>query len=193
MPEATDDALIAAYLAGDPRAFDQLVNRHQRRIYNLCYRMLGRTEDARDVAQEVFLTALRKLPSFRGDAAFATWLHRVAVNACYDALRRRQRQPDPVELSEDPTSNDRVHGSLDPADVAADVIDVQRALTHVPEDFRSVLILHDAQDVAYEDIARILDIPLGTVKSRLHRGRVSLAEALRGTSGPAEASEGIQR
>lgn len=193
MPEATDGALIAAYLGGDDRAFDQLVDRHQRRIYNLCYRMLGRTEDARDVTQDVFLTALRKLPSFRGDAAFATWLHRVAVNACYDALRRRQRHPDSAELGEDPAPSDRVQGGIDPADVAADVVDVQRALALVPEDFRAVLILHDAQDVAYEDIARILEVPLGTVKSRLHRGRVSLAEALRGTSGPAEASEGIRR
>ena len=189
MGETTDDALIAAFLGGDDRAFDRLVHRHEHRIYNLCYRMLGRTEDARDTTQEVFVTVFRKLPSFRGDAAFATWAHRIAVNACYDSLRRRKRQPDPAVHADNTPLDTRADEAADPADVAADVVDVQRALEHVPEEFRVVLILHDAQDVSYDDVARILEIPLGTVKSRLHRGRIALADALRGTPGTAKASE----
>lgn len=149
------------------------MERHERRIYNLAYRMLGRPEDAADATQEVFLTCLRKLSGFRGTSAFTTWLHRVAVNVCYDALRRRGREEpaaDPPEATPTP----------DPAEASAAAVDVQRALMRVPEDFRTVLILHDVQGVPYEEVAEALGTPVGTVKSRLHRGRVALARALRG-------------
>src|ERR671931_2691224 len=89
----SDGQLIDRYLLGDQAAFAALVHRHERRVYNLAYRMLGREEDARDATQDAFLSALRKLPSFRGDAAFTTWMHRVTVNACYDILRKRKREP----------------------------------------------------------------------------------------------------
>lgn len=149
------------------------MERHERRIYNLAYRMLGRPEDAADATQEVFLTCLRKLSGFRGTSAFTTWLHRVAVNVCYDALRRRGREEpaaDPPEATPTP----------DPGEASAAAVDVQRALMRVPEDFRTVLILHDVQGVPYEEVAEALGTPVGTVKSRLHRGRVALARALRG-------------
>src|SRR5439155_13018346 len=88
-----DSELIERHLRGDSAAFSSLVRRHERRVYNLCYRMLGREEDARDAAQDAFLTTLRRLSSFRGEAQFSTWLHRVTVNACYDVLRRKKREP----------------------------------------------------------------------------------------------------
>jgi RNA polymerase sigma-70 factor (ECF subfamily) len=171
--EPSDEDLVRRFLAGDRQAFAALVGRHERRIYNLAYRMLGRPEDAADATQEVFLTCLRKLRSFRGGSAFATWLHRVAVNACYDALRKRSREypvPEAPERSSD----------LDVAERSAASVDVQRALLEVPEEFRAVLVLHDVQGVPYEEIAEALGAPLGTVKSRLHRGRIALARALRG-------------
>src|SRR5439155_15142610 len=199
-----DAELIERYLRGDSAAFSTLVRRHERRVYNLCYRMLGRDEDARDASQDAFLTALRKLSSFRGEAQFTTWMHRVTVNACYDLLRRKRREP----MLEPPRDEDAPEppgpASPDHADRAVAAVDVQRALIRVPQEFRAVLILHDVHDLAYEDIAETLGIPVGTVKSRLHRGRIALAQALgeptrRGASGrttspppdPSETSGGV--
>jgi RNA polymerase sigma-70 factor (ECF subfamily) len=175
-PGERDEDLVRRYLSGDRGAFSTLVERHEKRVYNLALRMTGREEDARDAAQDAFLTALRKLSSFRGEAAFTTWLHRVTVNACYDLLRKRQRQPlldrgDDVPRPEPPPVPDH-------ADDATLSIDVRRALLQVPEGFRAVMILHDVQDLPQEEVAAILGIAVGTVKSRLHRGRVALAKAL---------------
>jgi RNA polymerase sigma-70 factor (ECF subfamily) len=174
-PEERDEDLVRRSADGDRSAFGVLVERHERRVFNLALRMTGREEDARDATQEAFLTALRKLSSFRGEAAFTTWLHRVTVNACYDLLRKRQRAP---LLDRLPDHEPEPPASADPADLTALAIDVQRALLRVPEDYRAVMILHDVQDQPYEEVAQILRIPVGTVKSRLHRGRVALACAL---------------
>jgi RNA polymerase sigma-70 factor (ECF subfamily) len=182
--EARDEDLVRRFLSGDRAAFAALVERHERRVYNLALRMTGREEDARDATQDAFLTVLRKLSSFRGEAAFTTWLHRVAVNACYDLLRKRQRQPMLDRGDED-------HPAAEPppapdhADASDLSIDVQRALLEVPEDFRAAMILHDVRDLPQEEVARILGVPVGTVKSRLHRGRIALARAL-GVPGPGE-------
>lgn len=171
MASETDEELVRRFLAGDRSAFGTLVERHERRVYNLAYRMLGRPEDAADATQDVFVTCLRKLSSFRGSSAFTTWLHRVAANACYDILRRRPReQPAPENPEPAPTA--------DPAEASATAIDVQRALLQVPEEYRVVLIMHDVQGVPYQDVAEAIGTPVGTVKSRIHRGRVALARAL---------------
>jgi RNA polymerase sigma-70 factor (ECF subfamily) len=170
-----DEDLVRRTLSGEPTAFGSLVERHERRVYNLALRMTGREEDARDAAQEAFLTALRKLPSFRGEAAFTTWLHRVTVNVCYDLLRKRQRAP---MLDRIPDHEPEPPPAPDHADATDLSIDVQRALLEVPEDYRVVMILHDVQDLPYEEVASIVGVPVGTVKSRLHRGRVALARAL---------------
>ena len=193
--DRTDAELIERYLNGDSAAFSALVRRHERRVYNLCYRMLGRDEDARDASQDAFLTALRKLSSFRGEAQFTTWLHRVTVNACYDVLRKRQREPMLEAPREEDAPEPPGPASPDHADSAIVAVDVQRALLKVPQEFRAVLVLHDVHDLAYEDIAESLGIPVGTVKSRLHRGRIALAEHLgesgrgRGRHRPPEALE----
>jgi RNA polymerase sigma-70 factor (ECF subfamily) len=174
--DPSDEELVRRFSQGDRASFEELVRRHERRVYNLALRMLGRDEDARDATQDAFLSALRKVSSFRGDAAFTTWLHRVTVNACYDMLRRRARGP-LLELdSELPPPEPRA--GVDPAEAAAVGVDVRRALVQVPEEFRAVLVLHDVQDMVYDDVAAVLGIPVGTVKSRLHRGRVMLARAL---------------
>ncbi len=179
MPEsqARDEDLVRRYLSGDRAAFAALVERHERRVYNLALRMTGREEDARDATQDAFLTVLRKLSSFRGEAAFTTWLHRVTVNACYDLLRKRKREP-VLERAEDDLPAIEPPATPDATDASDLSIDVQRALMEVPEDFRIVMILHDVQDLRQEDVAAILGVPVGTVKSRLHRGRVALAHAL---------------
>jgi RNA polymerase sigma-70 factor (ECF subfamily) len=179
MPDANvrDEDLVRRYLSGDRGAFAALVERHERRVYNLALRMTGREEDARDATQDAFLTALRKLSSFRGEAAFTTWMHRVTVNACYDLLRKRQRQP-LLDLGDDDNARPEPPPAADPADATSLSIDVQRALLEVPPDFRAVMILHDVQDLPQEEVSAILGIPVGTVKSRLHRGRIALAKAL---------------
>lgn len=179
MPEVgpRDEDLVRRYLSGDRAAFAALVERHERRVYNLALRMTGREEDARDAAQDAFLTVLRKLSSFRGEAAFTTWLHRVTVNACYDLLRKRQRAP-LLDRGDDDLPRVEPPPVPDHADLSDLSIDVQRALMQVPEDFRAVMILHDVHDLPQEEVARVVGVPVGTVKSRLHRGRVALAKAM---------------
>ncbi len=179
--EVSDPTLVARAARGDDGAFRTLMQRHERRVYNLALRMLGREEDARDATQDAFLSCYRRLPSFRGEAAFTTWLHRIAVNASYDVLRKRRREPTlPGELPEpEPTAD---HG-----DETAGTIDVQRALLRVPVEYRAALVLHDVQGRTHQDVAEILEIPIGTVKSRLHRGRLALGRALAGEPAPAPA------
>lgn len=183
--EPRDEDLVRRFLSGDRAAFAALVERHERRVYNLALRMTGREEDARDATQDALLTVLKKLSSFRGEAAFTTWLHRVTVNACYDLLRKRQRAP-LLERGDDDIPAIEPPPAADHAETSDLSIDVRQALTQVPEDFRVVMILHDVQDLPQEEVAAILGIPVGTVKSRLHRGRIVLARAL-GVR-PAEAS-----
>jgi RNA polymerase sigma-70 factor (ECF subfamily) len=179
--QVPDEELVRRYLAGDAGAFSDLVRRHETRVYNVAYRMLGRPDDARDAAQETFLSCVRKLRGFQARSAFTTWLYRVTVNVCYDILRRRAR--DPISVEEVP---ERPGLGADPAEGAIARVDVQRALVRVPEDFRTVLVLHDVHDLGYEQIAAIIGAPIGTVKSRLHRGRLALARLL-GEGEPAAA------
>jgi RNA polymerase sigma-70 factor, ECF subfamily len=175
----SDEDLIRGFLAGDVGAFTELVTRHERRVYNLCLRVLGNRDDAADATQDALLTVVRKLHLYRGEAAFTTWLHRVAMNVCYDHLRKAQRRPllrsagagDLPEPEPGPPIPDH-------ADAVAGAHDVAEALALVPEDFRVALVLADVQDLPYEEIAKVLDVPLGTVKSRVHRGRLALAKAL---------------
>jgi RNA polymerase sigma-70 factor, ECF subfamily len=176
--EPSDEVLLAAHLRGDPRAFDELVRRHERRIYGLCLRILGNREDAEDATQEAFLAALRRAASFRQAAAFSTWLYRIAVNAATDQARRRGRarlaplDPEDAGLAVAPG------GEI--GEVVATAVAVQTALGQVSEEFRVAVVLCDLYRVPYADAAQILEVPVGTVKSRVFRGRLALAERLAG-------------
>jgi RNA polymerase sigma-70 factor (ECF subfamily) len=175
----TDDELIGRFLAGDAGAFTQLVDRHRRRVYNVCLRLLGDPDDAADASQDAFLSVLTKLEQFRGDAAFTTWVHRIAVNACYDLTRKRRRQPLLRAAGDrDVPDDDRAPPVPDHAEELAGTRDVLTALRAIPEEFRVAIVLADLRDLPYEEIAKILDVPIGTVKSRVHRGRVALARAM---------------
>jgi len=186
----TDEALVRRFQEGSADAFEVLVKRHGTRVYNLCFRILGDPEEAADASQDAFLSALRKLNTFRGDAAFTTWLHRVTVNACYDSLRRKRRRP-LLQIVRD-EDDERPEPSLPSPDHADEVVfsvDVERALMEVPEEFRVVLVLADVQDLPYDEIARVLEIPVGTVKSRVFRGRAALGRTLGAARGePSRAS-----
>jgi RNA polymerase sigma-70 factor, ECF subfamily len=172
--DPADGDLVRRFQQGDEDAFVSLMERHERRVYNLAYRMLGNPEDARDATQDAFLSCFRNLSRFRGDAAFTTWLHRIAVNACYDSIRRRRDSTSLDDLPFEPRPAD------DHADQTAAAADVQRALLSIPADFRLVVVMHELQDMPLEEISACLDVPVGTVKSRLHRGRVALGRALAG-------------
>jgi RNA polymerase sigma-70 factor (ECF subfamily) len=174
----SDEDLVRRAAGGDHAAFTRLMERHERRVYNLCLRMVGDLDDASDATQDAFLTAYRKLSSFRGEAAFTTWLHRVAINASYDLLRKRGRAPVLASSKDHPVEDERIEPAPDHADETTGAIEVQRALLTIPEEFRAALVLHDVQDAPVQEVADILGVPVGTVKSRLHRGRVALARAL---------------
>lgn len=159
---------------GDARAFDKLVEVYQDRIYHLAYRITGNHADAQDAAQEAFVKAYRSLGAFRAHAAFSTWLHRIAVNAAVDIVRRRvPRVPDPLEVAVP---------AIDPLADGAERVEIQqrihRAIAALPMEQRMVVVLRDIQGWAYEEIAKIVQAPIGTVRSRLARGREALRLAL---------------
>ncbi|NIA23990.1 MAG: sigma-70 family RNA polymerase sigma factor [Gammaproteobacteria bacterium] len=173
---SSDQVLLDRFLAGDRRAFDELMLRHEDRVFGLGFRMLGNREDALDATQQTFLTVFRKAHQFSGRSTFATWLYRVAMNTCYDRLRKaKRRRTVPMPESSDPpdlASQD----ALTSAELRPDLIE---ALTSLQPEFRAAVMLVDLEDLPFEEVAQILDVPIGTVKSRVHRGRKLLAATLR--------------
>jgi RNA polymerase sigma factor (sigma-70 family) len=178
--------LVEVAQRGDVESFNELVRLFEGRVYNLCYRMLGDADSAADAAQDAFLSAFRNLRSFRG-GSFRSWMLRIATNTCYDVLRVRKRRP---SVSLDIEADDESASSpLQIADTAESPDDfaqrrelaaaIQDGLTVLPDEQRIVLILSDIQGLAYEEIAQITNSNLGTVKSRLSRGRARLREVLK--------------
>jgi RNA polymerase sigma-70 factor, ECF subfamily len=168
--ELGDEQLLSRFLEGDERAFDLLVRRHEDMVFSLALRMTGDRSDALEASQEAFISAFRRAGSFRGEAAFSTWLYRIAANAAHDVMRRRRREFPSEDVPETPSD--------DPAGHIALRVDVAAALARLPEEYRDAVALHDLSGVAYDDIARITGAKLGTVKSRISRGRRMLAELL---------------
>lgn len=185
-PPPDDAALIAAAQAGDRRALDRLLRDHQPRIHAVCRRIAGNDADALDASQEAMIAVVRGLPRFDGRSRFSTWVYRVATNACLDELRRRRRRP-LVGLPEHDgmTIEQPDHSTPDPGDAVADRLLIDAALAELPEDFRAAVVLRDLCQLDYAEIAEVLDIPPGTVRSRIARGRGQLADHLSGNqTGP---------
>ena len=153
-----ESELIQAARGGDEAAFEQLVRLHEKKIYNLCLRMCGSSEDAAEAAQDTFLALWRGLEGFREDAALSTWLYRLASNACIDLLRRNKRTVD-VEGRE----TQRL---------------VREGLAALPEDYRRVLVLRELHQLSYAEICEVTELELGTVKSRINRARLLLRNYL---------------
>jgi RNA polymerase sigma-70 factor (ECF subfamily) len=178
--------LVEVAQRGDVASFNELVRLFEGRVYTLCYRMLGDADSAADAAQDAFLAAFRNLRSFRG-GSFRSWMLRIATNTCYDVLRVRKRRPS-VSLDID-ADDESASSPLQIADTAESPDDfaqrrelaaaIQNGLTLLPDEQRVVLILSDIQGLAYEEIAQITNSNLGTVKSRLSRGRARLREVLK--------------
>jgi len=185
-----DSVLLVRAQAGDTLAFEQLVERHRDQVFGLAARMLGSPDDAAEIAQETFLAAYRHLPEFRGDSAFGSWVYRIAAN--YALMRLRHRKvANEVETPTDPDSpqfNER--GSLldNIADWGRDAegqtLDaelrgaIEQASAGLPEEYREVFVLRDLEGLPYEEIATLTNTSLAAVKSRLHRARLALRQAI---------------
>ena len=179
--EQDDLQLVTASKNGDQDAFAQLVQRYQRRVFNLVYRMLQQYDEANEITQETFLAAWQGLPGFRGDARFSTWLHRIAYNCCLKQLEQRKRDKAlqvALQAEQALESSDRDKC----ADTELDAHDrqalIREHLSHLPAKYRIVLILRHLQDMTYEEMAEILTMPIGTIKTHLFRARNLLKERL---------------
>jgi RNA polymerase sigma-70 factor (ECF subfamily) len=178
---ADDQRLIAECLQGRTTAFGELVRRYQDRLYNTVYRLVDHTEDAQDVVQEAFLSAYQSLGSFKGESQFFTWLYRIAVNTAL-SMKKKQR----VALAKtgaasageaiDASDFSRPEHSMEKAEQERRI---QNALNQLSPEHRAVLILKDIEGQKYDMMAQMLHVPIGTVRSRLHRARMELRELLR--------------
>jgi RNA polymerase sigma-70 factor (ECF subfamily) len=185
---ATDDELIAAARAGDRAATERLLRLHQPQIHAVCRRITGNDADALDATQEALIAVVRGLPRFDGRAKFSTWCYRIATNACLDELRRRRRRPVVGLPDHDGTPIEPVDARAgERIDAIAERDELDAALGELPIEFRAAVVLRDLCQLDYAEIATVLDIPAGTVRSRIARGRAQLAELLGGNqTGAAE-------
>ncbi len=181
----TDEQLVAAAQGGDRAAMDQLLRRHYDRVHAVCRRIAGGTRDADDAAQEAMIRVVRNLDRFDGRSAFGTWVYRIATNTALDELRKRQRRPHLQVVSGTDSHDDRDDGHEPSDELAhlriesvADRLAIDRALADLPEDFKLPVVMRDVGDLDYAEIANALGIPIGTVKSRIARGRRILLEQL---------------
>lgn len=175
-----DQQLIESALAGNSAAFGDLVRKYQDRLYNTMTHLMGSSEDAQDVVQDAFVKAFVKLETFQRSSAFYTWLYRIAFNTAMSRQRRR-RPTESVDLRQE-------HGlePLDPGAAPDDRLDreelaeqIRMALATLSDEHRTVLVLRDMDGCDYETMAKILEVPLGTVRSRLHRARMQLRDQLK--------------
>lgn len=174
-----EEKLIQRAAKGDAAAFNELLGQHERRMYAVCLRMCGNREDAQDCLQEAMLRVYRAISGFKGQSSFSTWVYRVTMNACLDELRRKKNKP-----------SASLDGLLDAGWSPADESDtpekhamnserrklIRQTISELPEDMRSAVVLRDIQGFSYDEIARMLDISVGTIKSRISRGREKLRE-----------------
>src|ERR1700751_2265551 len=184
MPTSFSDAeLIARAQRGEESAFEALYHAHKRRVYHLCFRMIGNTAEAEELTQEAFLRLFRKIHMFRADSAFSTWLHRLAVNVVLMRLRKKTLAETSLDEGTDPDEDVggprkdiggpdlRLSGSVDR-------VNLERAVGQLPPGYRSVFVLHDVQGYEHNEIAAIMNCSIGHSKSQLHKARMRLRELL---------------
>lgn len=171
----SDEELLAAFVAGDDRAYATLLHRYERRVFGICYRYFGDATDAEDAAQDAFLTLYRKADSFRGGSKFSTWMYRVTTNACNDMGRKRSRRP---------RKADAVLEDLHVADSGDQIgqrllaLELREALLQLEPDYRDAVVGHTVEGRPYHEIAQDAGVAVGTIKSRVHRGHAKLAAIL---------------
>lgn len=181
----TDESLVRMFLRGNKTVFDALVVRHQDRIYNHCYRFVGQAEQARDIAQDVFIRAYYALPEFNQDSLFSTWLYRIAVNVCKNYAASAVVRHGRSTVSLEPQTESMVV-SAEPEDSPLDQVIrgerdqiIQQSISALDTDSRQVVIMRDIDGLTYEEISNLTGLKLGTVKSRLARARAELAKKLK--------------
>lgn len=175
----TDYTLAQKAASGDMQAFEELYQRHNRRVYSLCLRMTQNVSEAEDLAQEVFIQLFRKIGSFRGESAFTTWLHRLTVNQVLMHFRKRSVKMERT-TEEGETPEQTVKGTENPNQMPViDRIALDRAVAQLPPGYRTVFLLHDVEGHEHEEVARILNIAVGTSKSQLHKARMKLRSLLK--------------
>ena len=187
---ASDQELLKRFRAGDESAFDELVLRHQQRAFNIAYQLLRDHEDATEVAQDAFVRAYRSLDSFHGECEFTTWLHRIVVNLAHNKYRWWKRRgkhanvslDSPLETADDQMSR-QMTAETDAPDtqaVKAEFIELlSRKMNELPDKFREVIVLRNVENLSYEEIAAALHCSVGTVKSRIARGREALRNSMK--------------
>ena len=183
MAQPSDEELVERVKEGDRRAFRMLVDRHKRMVFNIAWRMLRNREDAEDAAQEAFLRAFRSMHTFRGQAKFSSWLHQIAVNVCLSSAESAYAKQTFVELQEEADGTDLhlADRSMNPEDVVVreDFAERIRALVGMlPPMYRAVITLYYLEERSYREVAEILKIPLGTVKTHLHRAKELLRRSI---------------
>ena len=182
-----DDCLLHALREGSERAYEALIDRYQQPVYSLVYRLLDDPSDSADVVQEVFLKVFRNVGAFRGDSSLKTWIYRISCNEAYNHRRwftRHKKHEIGLQNDEEGSPNwtdvlpDRTRSAFDVASDHEMHSFIEDALTDLNPQFRAAVVLRDIEDLSYEDIAQILQVSLGTVKSRILRGREALRKAL---------------
>lgn len=186
MMNEIENRMVKKAINGDCDAFEQIVLTYEKKVYNIAYQMFNNEQDAYDVSQEIFIKLYKNISSFKFDSSFSTWLHRLAVNTCIDAYRKRKRQlssqaysiDEPVE-NDDSSHMERQFEDTSPGPEAIyiqneTVQEVQNAIQMLKEEFKSIIIMRDLQGHSYEELSEIFNCSLGTVKSRLARARTSL-------------------
>ncbi|HTV06884.1 MAG TPA: sigma-70 family RNA polymerase sigma factor [Acidobacteriaceae bacterium] len=180
--EGEEEAITKAQ-KGDPQAFEMLYALHKRRVYSLCLRMLGNIAEAEDLTQEAFLQLYRKIGTFRGDSAFSTWLHRLAVNVVLMHLRKKGLPQVSLEESLEPVQDDGPRKDIGARDLtlagSIDRVTLERAVENLPPGYRLVFVLHDVEGYEHNEIADMLACSIGNSKSQLHKARMKLRELLR--------------
>jgi RNA polymerase sigma-70 factor (ECF subfamily) len=168
--------------SGDAEAFEVLYNLHKRRVYSLCLRMTTNTAEAEDLTQEAFLQLFRKIGTFRGESAFSTWLHRMAVNVVLMRLRKKGLQVVPIEETvetEEETPKKELGGQDPVLAGSIDRLEMQKAVDNLPPGYRTIFVLHDVEGYEHNEIAGIVGCSIGNSKSQLHKARMKLRELLK--------------
>lgn len=178
---AQDARLLAAVVEGDHDAFNEIMRRHEDRVFSVCLRILTDRERALDATQDTFLTVFRKAAQFKGESALGTWIYRIAVNTCYDHLRKaKRRHTEPIPDYVDPSDP----GAEEAVDSAGLRPGIRKALAQLPPEFRAAIVLSDIEGMSLPETAEALSVPVGTVKSRVFRARRLLAQYLGNQSPP---------
>jgi len=177
---------ISEVLKGDQNAFSEIVELYKDKVYQLCYRMLGNSHEAEDIAQEAFIRAYVNIDRYNTNRKFSTWLYRIATNLCIDRIRKKK--PDyyldaEIAGTDGLTMYSQVAAEgVEPVDEVAGMElqnEIQREISNLPDKYRSVIVLKYIEELSLNEISEILDLPLGTVKTRIHRGREALRKRLR--------------